>query len=205
MIFLYILLGFLVLIAALLIIPIGVSITAGDDFTVWLHFIGLRFKLFPNHRKKHTKIKRKKQKDETGKKTNEGYIKQLFTKHGVSGGVGKIVSILKTLCEKSLYITRHITVKSLEFYLTVATDDAAKTAIEYGAVNAIVYPFLAFLDNNLIIKRKTVNINCDFNSTKSNLSANVFMSVKPLYILIATFGALMKLVAVKGDKNEREQ
>ena len=81
-------------------------------------------------------------------------------------------------------------VKLARIHITVATSDAAKTAILYGVVSGAAACLVDLLDeitNLSRIKKSSIIIEPDFVSEKSNISINITLS-------ISVFGALRTLV-----------
>ena len=64
------------------------------------------------------------------------------------------------------------------------------TAIEYGAVCGIVYPVLSFIDQNLNIKLKQINVEAGFKHKESVFSTSFDVKANALLLLIIAFKAL---------------
>ncbi|MBQ2265972.1 MAG: DUF2953 domain-containing protein, partial [Clostridia bacterium] len=74
--------------------------------------------------------------------------------------------------------------------LIIVGEDAAMTAIEYGAVCGIVYPVLSFIDQNLNIKLKQINVEAGFKHKESEFSTSFDVKANALLLLIIAFKAL---------------
>lgn len=92
--------------------------------------------------------------------------------------------------------------------LTVATDDAANTAIQYGSVCAVLYPVLSLLQSTVDLKSKEVNINADFEKSKWEFKTSILVKAQLIYWIIAAIGTLKqyyKLQRKEREKYERKQ
>ncbi len=208
---LIIILSIIAFFALLLLIPLRVKITAQSELNITLSYLFLRFRLYPQKKKKKQKPA-KKAAEKSGKKPPEkdgekkpGYIQKLFKEKGAAAAIREIADILKTVLKQFFKMLKHF--KFNKFFLTVyvADSDAAKAAIEYGAVNAAVFPLLALADTASGIKRKKVDIYCKFEG-ESSLSADIRFSLQPIFLLASALAALFKIIALNqkgnGDINE---
>ncbi len=62
----------------------------------------------------------------------------------------------------------HIRVNDLYIDITASGEDAAKAALNYGKINVAVHGLLSFLYQFVRLKVKEVNIDCDFESGKTD-------------------------------------
>ena len=74
--------------------------------------------------------------------------------------------------------------RKVEVGITVASDDAAKTAIEYGAVCSAVYPVLSLLYSKANIKYKQIDIKSDFNTEKSIFMISLTVNLQIIFLII---------------------
>ena len=66
----------------------------------------------------------------------------------------------------------------------IATGDAAKTAMAYGAAAAGVGIFLPLLEENLRVRKKDIQVICDFEGTESQIFLEVQVSALVFQLLI---------------------
>ena len=131
MIALCIVLSALALLSLLLFLPIRIYATYNERVCVYLSFLGVRFSLYPRAKKTRIKGKRRKKKSvshapvkrKEGEKKDFAYYTKTFR---------LFLRILRRV-EKKLRRSFKITV--LEMRASLATGDAATTAILYGAVS----------------------------------------------------------------------
>ncbi len=60
----------------------------------------------------------------------------------------------------------------------VATDDAAKTAITYGSICGVLYPFFEWLTTYFTAKVKEIHIEADFSKEKSDIFAYFVLKLR---------------------------
>lgn len=75
---------------------------------------------------------------------------------------------------------RHLKIEELRLRILVASDDAAKTAMEYGAVCALVEPvqLLAMQAPRVQKDRINVGVECDFLADKPEVDAEFCLSIR---------------------------
>ena len=200
---LIIILSIIAFFALLLFIPLRVGIKAQSELNITLSYLFLRFRLYPQKQKKKEKPPQKSAAGNGEKKP--GYIQKLFKEKGTAGAIRELTDILKTVLKQFFKLLKHLKFNRLFLTVHVADGDAAKAAIEYGAVNAAVFPLLALVDTAAGIKRKKVDIYCEFEG-ESSLSADIRFSLRPIFLLTSALAALFKIIALNqkgnGGKNE---
>lgn len=195
MIAVYIILGVLLLISLLLIIPIKIRIIVNEDFNVYLRYTLIRVKLYPQDKKqKDTKSDDKKK----AKKPSvlKQYTKRLITEKGVVEAIKEIVSIIKEAIKPFGPFFEKTSVDIKDLTVVVATPDAARTALEYGAISGIMYDLLAVVDKKFRLKRKNIRVFSNFIDQKSSINADVRFGIKP----ITLFPLIKSLVRVYLDR-----
>lgn len=208
---LIIILSIVAFFALLLFIPLRVGIKAQSELNITLSYLFLRFRLYPQKQKKKKKPPQKsaaengEKKPENDSEKKPGYIQKLFKEKGTAGAIRELTDILKTVLKQFFKLLKHLKFNRLFLTVHVADGDAAKAAIEYGAVNAAVFPLLALVDTAAGIKRKKVDIYCEFEG-ESSLSADIRFSLRPIFLLTSALAALFKIIALNqkgnGGKNE---
>ena len=101
----------------------------------------------------------------------------------LSEALNELSFILKKAKFKKVYLT-----------ITVATDDASKTALSYGRICSVVYPVTAYMDNELKVSRNAfdINIGCDFNTDKPDYSFELEVSLTSLHGAISAIKLFRK-------------
>lgn len=189
MIALYIIGGIILLIALILLLPFTAKVKFQNDFLVKIKFLGITVYKFKSDKKEKEKEKKPKIAEEHGKpqKGEEGIFSKLKAKHGFKGAIKEVfrfgTKVLKSIKPELLKIK----IRKFKLDLIVVGSDAAMTAIEYGAVCSVVYPLLSFIDQNLDIKLKQINVDAGFKheesvfSTSFEVKANLVLLLKIAY------------------------
>ena len=186
MIALYIFAVLLLLIAAVLLLPVSVYLEYNNDFFFSFKFAGI--KVFePKKAKKKTTQKTVSQ----GKDKKENQFKTSFEilkdKKGFSGAVKEIFILLKDCLEHLGFLLKTFKFRKVEFNLTVATENAAKTAIEYGALCSAIYPTLSFFQSIGNVKYKKINVKSDFESKKPSFDFSILINLQIIFLIITAF------------------
>lgn len=114
--------------------------------------------------------------------------------------IGEIISLVKDLIPVLTSFCRHITVKEIDIYVKHGTGDAAKTAIEYGEINAGIYSALALLKNAFRVKKQHLNIVPDFSEEKTEYLINGKAYVFGIYVLISAVSAVKVFLQNASEK-----
>lgn len=89
---------------------------------------------------------------------------------------------------------KHLVIKKLKCHVSVATDDAANTALTYGKVTAGVNIFCGALCNNFNVKERDINVYADFNKQKIEYDIYVRLRLSALDVLLMAMAALTCMI-----------
>lgn len=177
MLWLYILLGVLLLIFLVLLIPVGIQVKMNGESKILATIGFVKIQLVPEKEKKKKSEKKKTSKKKKQKKTEKAKKepekkKSKFSEKGLSW----IVDIIKKAAELAKSVLKgffkHIIVKKMYVSIRVAEEDAAKTAVSYGYYCSAIYPSVSILAQSTKCKHYGVDIMPDFNDgaeTKYNV------------------------------------
>lgn len=130
------------------------------------------------------------------------------------GGFGGIIEILQYIASKTKVmfskILKHIVIKELFVDLTVAGDDAADTAMNYGKTCAAVFPALGIICTNMKVRECDVDINPDFLAKENTGDLHTVIAFRPIFLLMTLTGfgtkiinkVIFKLLFSHGKSNE---
>lgn len=111
----------------------------------------------------------------------------------------------KPLCK----IFTHIYLDNLFIDFIIAGEDAHKTAVSYGTVNAAVYSAISAVRQLFPITFKTVDIVCDFDRKKPVYDCGVNVTMRPSTALSAAFAVLLGFIfnlrKIMGNKSEQTE
>lgn len=188
------------LIVLLLFLPISLDIKYTDSFFMTVRFAGIRiYKIEPG--KDIKKPKADAESDKKAEKQAENPFKKLNREKGFRVALSEITSFVKALILRIKKQLRHIKITRLCLGINVATDDAALTAIYYGAVCLAVYPILSLLDSLSNIALKQIDIRADFESAKPDFAFSARVKLRLFFLLAAAVAALSEFNKFK-TRNE---
>lgn len=175
------------LVALLLFVPISVHIMYNGELFVKLKIAGI--KTFVTEPKEDIKEPSPDtESDKKAKKQTENAFNKLKKKYGFAGAVKEVFAFVRAVLERLKRKFKHIAIRKLCLDIKVASEDAATTAIEYGAVCSAVYPALSFIDSIANVKMKSINVAADFNSDKPDFGFSAIIRARILFLIIMAFG-----------------
>lgn len=182
MLWLYILFGILLFILLVLLIPVGIKLKYQNELQLFLYIGFVKLRLIPE---KPKKTKKEKAKKKTENKTDEPEKNKNIIKEK---GLPWLVSLLKKLAELAGGVLKdffkHIIIRKLMLSITVASDDAAKTAVNYGYYCSAVYPAVGLIAGAVKCKKYGVDIKPNFDeNAKSNYFVELEAKIRILWIL----------------------
>ena len=194
---LYILLAVVVLVVLVIILlnlSVNFHVTYDDksELRCTVSYLFLHKVLVPEDEKKSKKQekinkKRKKKGKETKKKESLLSFKDTYKDKGLRAFLEDIKTTLTSLWTLILSIIRRADLKRFDVNINVAGEDAADTAVDYGYANAVVYPIVAaILDNVEECKNPNIVINPDFSEdAKPSADIKIHLKIRLLKLLAA--------------------
>ena len=197
MIAFYILGAIALLIFLLLFSSVSVKCRVDDDVHVKIRYLCFTFSV-PKHKKKSKDkaIGSKKAKDKPS------YIKQLIEQNGLLGAIKELLFIVKTILSRGIKMAHHIRVKRFDMVVTAASDDPAKTAVEYGALCSVIFPALSGFQGLMKWNDRKTNVlvNSDFCTEKPSLFVDFKIKLRLFFIAKAGLSVIFALVKRKISK-----
>lgn len=173
-------LGILILLA---ILPLGVSAIYNEDGALVRVIAGpVRLTVFPL--KKKEKIEKKTKKIKVKKKTSEPKKKKEPSKSG--GSILDFLPLLNVALDFLNDFRKKLRVNLLEMKLVMAGGDPCDLALNYGKAWAALGNITPFLDRAFVIKKRDLNVECDFTADKTLVYARLDLTI--------TLGRLLILV-----------
>lgn len=133
----------------------------------------------------------------TPKKKNKSHNKRSLTE-----SLQLIIDFLSPLPKTIAYLQRGIQIKKLELYLSVAADDAAQTAIDYGRYCAGISTFLPAVRNIFPLDVKAIKIIPNFHMKQTRYYIRFLVSVRFYRVFVSALryitSILKRLVIKKG-------
>ena len=211
----FLLLFILAVLVIVLITPIKIGVIY-PELTVYVKWNGIKYTILPMKKKdkKDKKEKKKKpeiaeghnkpaentvgkpeqaegnkpavsEKEKKPKKKKESFLKKLT--------VEKIKAIIKIVFGLSRKILKGITFEQLYVMLTVADEDKAKMAQDYGKLCIVLIEAQPVLESIFSVKDQHINVGMDFSKSEMAVACDVIVYVRPVTLLIAAVAALIQI------------
>jgi len=196
---LIIFLSILALIILILITPIGLNIFYRYESIMYvkLRYLVFSYTLYPAKKKKKAKKKDEKKPD---------IISSTIKEKGLLEAIRQVAELLKLVMETAGKVLRHTVISKLNVRIVSASDDAAKTAIEYGSVCAGVYTLIAALQNAMKIRRHNIDIKPDFDKQKPEIEVDITVRILIIFVVTALISALFKYMKTqKSTENPKQK
>lgn len=219
MAWLYILLGILLLIIFILLLRIRVSLSMqGEDIRLDVRVLCFRFRIFPrkthvsvgkySYKKQQKRLRKQEAKRQAAeKKAAEKKEKQAVAprkKPSIKEQISLYTDIFRAVYRRFLHAFR-IDIASLN--ITIATGDAAKTAILTGAVWQAVAYIGEILDQHTNLNRsykKNIAVVPDFLGEKSRVNCRISFSLRVGQIISLGVRAVMRLLQHKMKQKNQQ-
>ena len=214
--------GWLIALTALillLLIPIGVRASYDKSGPVALAYIGpIKVRLYPRPKKEKKKEKSSKSKKKTEKKKKES--DKTSEKHEIQSidtkaTIDAFLSLLKIILDYVSEFRSKLVIRKLNLKLVLASNDPCSLALNYGRGWAILGNIMPLLERSFKIKKRNLEVACDFTATDTIIIANVDLMM-PVYRIVfigIRYGwrfaveflfKLLKILRKGGKKNEPE-
>ncbi len=112
----------------------------------------------------------------------------------ISDSVNKVITLLTLLSSQLKWLVKKLRIDLLRILIVCGGGDAAETAMDYGAVCGLVYPFFGYVTENLNLKKNAeeLNIGCDFEG-ESHFEFDITVSVRIFYVVKAALSGLLDM------------
>lgn len=206
---LWVLAVLIVLLLIVLITPVKISFVYPDT-EIYVKWNGIKYKLYPM-KKRPKKEKKPKEKQGDIVKADKDILEQKPAIEGESRvekttkkpkekpkllqnlTKEKIKSILKIVFSLSKRLLKAITFEQLYVVLTMANEDKAKLAQNYGQVCALLTQTQPVFEKVFTVKDQHINVGLDFARQETVIAADVIVYVRPVTLLITALSALIKI------------
>ena len=213
---LWIALGIFLFFFFVFIIPIHVTVGLTDSISVMLRILFLKIPILPKDKKKKKKKKKPKEKKKKPKKKKEKKPedeekkkkkkKRKITANDIVALVRMLLNVVAALFKR---LGRNFKIRIHAYEICVASDEAAKTAVMYGAVKSLSETIFLRLQDSInfkIVKNAPVGVYADFLETKfkANVKIDFSISIAGVFgILFAAIGeAIRSLIKMLLRKNK---
>lgn len=183
----------LVILAAAALLPAKIKVRIGyieEEFILSFKLLFFVFTVSPENKKKKKKKAKKKEKEKKerpAKKEKDNF----FRSHTSDFGVFDYIELIGIVIEK---FVAKIYFDKLEAEIRVAGDDAAQTALNFGRLNAAIYPIAGLINGHKRIKKLHIGITPDFTTTKSVYNAEAIAYIRIFDVLAAVIAIIKYLL-----------
>ena len=183
----------LVILAVAALLPAKIKVRIGyieEEFILSFKLLFFVFTVSPENKKKKKKKAKKKQeekKERPAKKEKDNF----FRSHTSDFGVFDYIELIGIVIEK---FVAKIYFDKLEAEIRVAGDDAAQTALNFGRLNAAIYPIAGLINGHKRIKKLHIGITPDFTTTKSVYNAEAIAYIRIFDVLAAVIAIIKYLL-----------
>ena len=183
----------LVILAAAALLPAKIKVRIGyieEEFILSFKLLFFVFTVSPENKKKKKKKAKKKEKEKNerpAKKEKDNF----FRSHTSDFGVFDYIELIGIVIEK---FVAKIYFDKLEAEIRVAGDDAAQTALNFGRLNAAIYPIAGLINGHKRIKKLHIGITPDFTTTKSVYNAEAIAYIRIFDVLAAVIAIIKYLL-----------
>ena len=182
----------LVILAVAALLPAKIKVRIGyieEEFILSFKLLFFVFTVSPENKKKKKKKAKKKEKEKKerpAKKEKDNF----FRSHTSDFGVFDYIELIGIVIEK---FVAKIYFDKLEAEIRVAGDDAAQTALNFGRLNAAIYPIAGLINGHKRIKKLHIGITPDFTTTKSVYNAEAIAYIRIFDVLAAVIAIIKYL------------
>lgn len=183
----------LVILAVAALLPAKIKVRIGyieEEFILSFKLLFFVFTVSPENKKKKKKKAKKKEeekKERPAKKEKDNF----FRSHTSDFGVFDYIELIGIVIEK---FVAKIYFDKLEAEIRVAGDDAAQTALNFGRLNAAIYPIAGLINGHKRIKKLHIGITPDFTTTKSVYNAEAIAYIRIFDVLAAVIAIIKYLL-----------
>lgn len=186
----------LAILVLLAILPLGVSVKYDSDGPLVRVILGpVRFTVFPLPKKEKKDKKQKENKKAPAQNTdapqNPAPPKKPKEKKPADQKGGSWTDFLPLVREAFRFLDvfrRKLRLNVLELKLIMASDDPCDLAVNYGRAWAAVGNLLPQLERIFVIKKRDIEVECDFTASQTLVIARLYISI--------TLGRLLSAVVV---------
>lgn len=186
---LIIILSVLLFFALLFFLPVSVRLSYNKKIGLKVYYAGIKVYDINKPKKEKEQVEEEREKETSGHKVGEKEKKELFLKRDFEK-MEKIEFIkyyshvLKDVLVRFKSLIKRFTFTVFDITVSIASDDAMTTAVEFGAVSAAISPVVTFILQFAKVKRKSINIYADFAGDSMYVKTDIKLSVKLLFLAI---------------------
>ena len=195
------------ILALLAILPLGAAMQYhSDGFFLDVIAGPVRIPILPKKKKDPNKKEKKKEKNKKSKTDKKGKGESGGVKKKKKGGpITDFLPLVKTVLDLLNTFRKKLRIKRLDLKLIMAADDPCDLAINYGRANAAMGNLMPQLERCFVIKKRNVEIECDFEAAQTLIIARADVTITLGWLLgIVVFYGVRGLKQFLQIKNKRK-
>ena len=168
---------------------------------VSLHYLFLRFRLFPLKEKPDAKEETDQEAEEADAK--EPKEEEPQKKKSFAHQLEDIRDLVRSSGKALNRLRRHIIFYRLQGHIAIAREDAHQTALAYAKTALLLQTLLEVIGEVFVLKKHKLTLSPDFTRESSVYHLSLRIRFRPLFVLTAGVGVLLALLrnAHRGKKN----
>ena len=195
------------ILALLAILPLGAAMQYhSDGFFLDVIAGPVRIPILPKKKKDPNKKEKKKEKKKKPQSNKKGKGETACEKKKKKGGpITDFLPLVKTVLDLLNTFRKKLRIKRLDLKLIMAADDPCDLAINYGRANAAMGNLMPQLERCFVIKKRNVEIECDFEAAQTLIIARADVTITLGWLLgIVVFYGVRGLKQFLQIKNKRK-
>lgn len=130
------------------------------------------------------------------------HLRSTLEDSGLTATLSSTLSTLKLLIDRVIWLLPRSKLKKLKIVSISAGEDAADTALSYGAACAALYPLISYLETTMRVRKNgtEAHISCDFDAEKSVFEIDLVFSFHIRHALSALWHIARQQAAEQFEK-----
>ena len=196
----------LVILFLLAVLPLGADVRYNAQGLSLKVVAGpIRIGILPSKKEKPKKEKKAKEKNQKPRETKTQKPKKQEEKPKEKGGpITDFLPLVKIALDLLNSFRKKLRIRRLELKLIMAAGDHCDLAVNYGRANAAMGNLLPQLERCFVIKKRDVEIECDFEASETVIvaRADVIITLGWLLAILVYHGvrALKKFIQIKNKR-----
>lgn len=163
----------LVILLLLVFLPIRLAIGYEDGSAfAWLHIGPVHFSIYPRK-----KIKSDSKKSVTRTKSGSFASYETENKNKKQSSPADFWAIVRIFLDMLGDFRRKLTISDMRLHIVLAGSDPCDVAVNYGRVWSAVGNLMPRIERHFAVKRRDINVSCDFLAEKSLFDARLVISI----------------------------
>ncbi len=133
----------------------------------------------------------------TKQKTDSRSLKTLNIKIKTYDDVIQLLHSVKSILSNFKTLIKRVVITNTEFKLVVVGNDAADTALKYGAVCSAAYPVITLMSECFTFKPDKIDISAGFDKKEIDFHFKTDFSVRIIYLVVFAVSTVKEYIKVK--------